>query len=98
VTPISISPVVGGSNPAARSTPEPAVDKVGLEIGSVAAVKVALSSRSPDVPDPSASNALLDEIVFSRSLNGNSVHAMASANVPSVEPVNLQVSRWTVLP
>jgi len=98
VTPVPVSPVVGRSNPGSRPAPEPPVDQVWLEIWPVAPVKVALSSRGPDVPDPSPRDPLLHKVVLCRGLDAHRVHAMPTANVTRVQPVNLQVAGRTVLP
>ena len=48
MAPVTGVALVRGSDLGARTRPEPAVDVLGLEIGSVAAVEVALAAGGPD--------------------------------------------------
>jgi len=48
--PVTGVALVGGADLGAGSGPEPSVHVGGLQIGTVAAVEVALAARSPDVP------------------------------------------------
>jgi len=98
VRPVSISTVVGGTDTGTRARPEPSVDQVGLEIGSVAAGEVTFSSGSPNVPNTTASKSLLDKIILSWSLDGHGIHTMSAENVTGVQPVYFQVSGGTVFP
>lgn len=98
VRPVSIGTVVGGSNTGTRARPEPSVDQVGLEISTVAAGEIALSAGSPDVTDTATGNTLLNKVILSWSLDGDGVHTMSSADVTGVQPIDLQVSGWAVLP
>ncbi len=45
----SAAVAVGGRKPVLVGGPEPAVDVLGEELGSIAAVEVAQATRSPDV-------------------------------------------------
>lgn len=92
MTPVAVGPVVGGSDPAAAAGPEPAVDEVGLEVGSVAPVEVALPPGRPDVPDSPAGDPLLHKVVLGGGLDRHGVHAVPPADVSRVQPVNFQVS------
>lgn len=65
----SVGPVTGvalrgGSDLGAGAGPEPAVDIGGLQVGSVAARKIALATRRPDVAHVTAGDPLLDELVL----------------------------------
>lgn len=96
--PIASVALRGGSNFATRSRPEPAVLVWWLQIGPVAACKVALATRGPDVAHIAAGNALLHEIILLRRLQRHGVHAVATANVACIQPVHLEAARWRMLP
>jgi len=92
-------PAVCGREPGLVGRPEPAVDVLGEEVGSVAAVKVTQTARGPEVRHVGVDKAL-DPLVFLSGLEGDEVHAPLPAVVPGVEPVPLGVPhpRVRVLP
>lgn len=96
--PIASVALRGGSNFATGSRPEPTVLVWWLQIGPVAASKVALATRGPNVAHIATSNALLHEIILLRRLQRHGVHAVATANVACIEPVHLQAARRRMLP
>lgn len=97
-TPVAGVPLGGGADLDAGATPEPAVDIGGLQVGTVAAGKVALAAGGPDVTHVTPGNALLHELVLLGGLQGHGVHAVSPADVARVQPVHLQVAGRPVLP
>jgi len=90
VTPVSISFAVGWSNFGPASRPEPSVDQIGVKIGTMgASSEITLPPTRPNIANGATGNPLLDEIVLLWSFQTHKVHAMTSANVPSVQPINL---------
>jgi len=81
---------VGGAEPGLVSRPEPSVDSLGEEVGSVTAVEVAKSARSPEVGHVSVDESL-DPVVLLGCLEADQVHAALSAVVSGVEPIPLSV-------
>ena len=71
--------------------PEPTVHVRGLEVFPVAALEVAESARGPDVGEVVVLDVLLDELVLGGGLEADQVHAVLSADVPAVQPVDLVV-------
>lgn len=98
VGPVSESALVGGRNFGLGTGPEPSVDKDWLQISAVASVKIAFAAASPDVLDAIASQLLLDEFVLLESLEADGVHAVATADVTGVEPVDFQRGSGRVQP
>lgn len=98
VAPVTVVALTGRADLGATSGPEPSVLVRGLQVGTVAARKVALPAGGPDVTDVSAGDALLDELVLLRRLEGHGVHAVPAADVPRVQPVDLQAARRRVFP
>lgn len=98
VAPVSGVPLRRRSNLGAGTRPEPSVDVGRLEIGPVASCEVALPTGRPDVADVASGNPLLDELVFLGRLQGDGVHAVSAADVPGIEPVDLQVPGRLMLP
>lgn len=96
--PIASVALRGGSNFATRSRPEPTVLVWWLQIGPVAASKVALATRGPNVAHIAAGNALLHEIILLWRLQRHGVHAVATANVACIQPVHLEAARRRMLP
>jgi len=92
------SPSVGWVEPGLVGRPEPAVDVLGEELVSVTAIKVAQTTRSPNVLG--LSNDVFKVLVLVSSLKADQVHAPLPAVVPGVEPVPLGVPhpRVRVLP
>jgi hypothetical protein len=43
-------------------------------------------------------NPLFDELVLLRSFQGDGVHTVTSAYVPSVKPIHFQTAGWSVFP
>ena len=84
---------VGGSHLDAGARPEPAIDGGRLEVLSVAALEVAESAAAPDVGKIVVSDELLNHLVLAGGLERHQVHAVLPADVPSVQPVNLVVSK-----
>jgi len=81
---------VGGTESGLVSGPEPSVDGLGEEVGSVAAVEVTKSARSPEVGHVSVDESL-DPVVLLGCLEADQVHAPLSAVVSGVEPVPFSV-------
>lgn len=98
VGPISQSALIGGWDLSLRAGPEPSVDDGWLQIGAVASVKVAFAAAGPDVLDAIASQLLLDELVLLEGLQADGVHAMATADVTGVEPIDFQRGGGRVQP
>lgn len=90
VGPITQSALVGGRNLGLRAGPEPAIDDGWLQVSAAASVKVAFAAASPDILDAIAGQLLLDELVLLQGLEADGVHAVATADVTGVEPVDLQ--------
>ena len=82
---------VGGRHLDSGARPEPAIDSRGLEILAVAALEVAEPARGPDVREVVVLDELLDELVLGGGLEADQVHAVLSADVPAVKPVDLVV-------
>lgn len=70
---------VGGGDTGGRAGPEPAVDERGLQVGPVAAVKVALAAGGPDVLDLAGGHGLVHELCLSLALETHQVLAMLPA-------------------
>lgn len=98
VRPVTKSALVGGGDLGFRTGPEPSVDNDGLQISTVASVEVAFATAGPDVLDSIASHLLLNEFVFLQSLHGDGIHAVTTANVTGIEPVDFQVLGRSVQP
>jgi len=96
--PVTGVPLGGRSDLGSGSGPEPSVDVSGLQVGPVAAVEVALPSRSPDVLHVSSDDPLLDEFIFLWGFQADGIHAMSPADVPGVEPVDFQGASGSVFP
>lgn len=90
VGPISQSTLVSRWDFSLGAGPEPSVDNGWLQISAVASVEIAFAAASPDVLDAIASQLLLDEFVLLESLEADGVHAVATADVTGVEPVDFQ--------
>lgn len=90
VGPVSQSALVSRRDLSLRARPEPSVDNGWLQISTVASVKVAFAAAGPDVLDAIASQLLLDELVLLKGFKTDGVHAVATADVAGVEPVNFQ--------
>lgn len=98
VRPVTKSTLVGGGDLGLRTGPEPSVDNDRLQISAVASVEVAFAAAGPDVLDSIASHLLLNEFVFLQSLHGDGIHAVATADVTGIEPVDFQVLGGSVQP
>lgn len=98
VTPVTVAAHAGWSNLGAGSRPEPSVQVSWQQVGTVAALEVALATRCPDVADIAACDTLLDELVLLWCLQGDGVHAVSAADVSCVQPADLQVASWCMLP
>lgn len=98
VAPVAVVSLAGRADLRAGSGPEPSVLVGRLQIGSVAAREIALPARGPDVADVAATDPLLHELVLLGRLQGHGVHAVTTANVSRVQPVDLQAAGRRVLP
>ena len=54
-------------------------------------MEVTLPAAGPEEPDPSVDHRLLDKLVLLPRLNTDQVHAVTTTDVPTRDPVNLQV-------
>lgn len=59
VGPVSESALIGGWDLGFGSGPEPSVDEEGLQIGTVASVKITFTSTGPDVFDTICESSIL---------------------------------------
>jgi len=98
VGPVTESTLIGRWDLSFGARPEPPVDDGWLQISAVASVKVAFATASPDELDTIASQLLLDEFVLLQSLETDGVHAVTTANVTGIEPVDFQRSGGRVKP
>lgn len=98
VAPVASVALRGRSNLDARAGPEPAVLVRGLQIRTIASGKVTLAPRRPDVANVTTGDALLDELVLLGRLHRDGIHAVSSADVTGIEPVNLQAAGRRVFP
>jgi len=98
VRPVSKSALVSGWDLGLGSGPEPSVDEEWLQIGTVASIEIAFTSTGPDVLDSVAGHLLLDEFVLLQGLETDGVHAVTSADVAGVEPVDFQFGGGFVQP
>lgn len=88
--PVTKSALVGGWDLGFGARPEPSIDDSWLKISAVASIEVAFATASPDVLDAIASQLLLDEFVLLQGLEADGVHAVATAYVTGIEPVDFQ--------
>lgn len=86
--------LVGLGDLVAGGRPEPAEQALGLQIGAaLAALEVAESARGPDVGNVVGLDQAEDQIVLLLGLDGHEVHAVFTADVASVQPVELLVGQ-----
>jgi len=96
VGPRAVGPVldgvcaVGGGDLGVGGRPEPAEDVNGLQVlPLVATGEVAETSGCPDVVEASLPDEVLDPVVLCLSFDGDSVHAVGTAAVAGLQPVDL---------
>lgn len=78
----------------AGGRPEPSEEILGLQVGaSLAALEVAETARGPDVGNVVGLDQTEDEIVLLLRLDGHEVHAVFTADIASVQPVELLVGQ-----
>lgn len=98
MTPIPIGSIIAWPNPTPGTTPEPSIDKIGLQIGSVAPVEIALAPTRPNVTDATSSDPLFYKVILRWGFNRDGVHAMTTTNISGIQPIYFQVPGGTVLP
>jgi len=86
------------SEPHIGARPEPSVDNCGLQVGTVATLKVAFPARGPEEANKAVDHSPLQELILFPSLNADEVHAVATANISPGDPVNLEVFCQLILP
>jgi len=91
----SASGAVGGGDGGLIGGPEPTVDVLGEESGSVTSVEIAETARSPDVFD--VVHLLLDPVVLIGGFERDQIHATFSAVVSGVEPVPFGASELGII-
>lgn len=69
-----------------------------LRTWSVASSKVTFSAWSPNISNIATGDSLLDEFVFLWGFERYGIHAMTSANISGIEPVDLQAFRRLMFP
>jgi len=84
--------LVSGGHFDAGAGPEPSVDAGGLEILAVAALEVAETAASPDVGKILIFDVFLDHLIFTGRLQRHKIHAIFSADVSGIKPVQFGVS------
>jgi len=85
---------IGGRDPGAWAWPEPTIDILGLKMRSITAMEVAESATGPNPLRLIFLNNVLHHLVLLRGLYGHQVHAHAPADVPGVQPPNLESSKF----
>jgi len=88
--PIVEGSAISGVKPGLIGGPEPSVDFLGEEVGTIATIKVAQTARCPDVLH--ATHPLFDPFVFVLGFEADQIHASFSAVVSSVEPIPVGTS------
>ena len=83
---------VGGGHLHPRPGPEPPVHRHRLQVLPVAALEVAEAARGPDVGQVALAQELPDELLLGGRLQGHQVHAVLPADVPPVQPINLDIA------
>lgn len=86
--------LVGPGDLVAGGRPEPAQEGLRLQVrASLAALEVAETARGPDVGDVVGLDQAEDQVVLLLRLDGGQVHAVLTADVASVQPVELLVGQ-----
>lgn len=86
--------LVGPGDLVAGRRPEPSQQVLGLQVGaSLAALEVAETARRPDVGDVVGLDQAEDQVVLLLGLDRGQVHAVFTADVASVQPVELLVGQ-----
>ena len=86
--------LVGLGDLVAGRRPEPSEEVLGLQIGaSLAALEVAQAARRPDVGDVVGLDEAEDQVVLLLGLDRHEVHAVFTADVAAVQPVELLVGQ-----
>ena len=80
---------VGGGHLHSGPGPKPAVDVCWLQVIPVAALEVAEPARCPDIGQVVLLEKLSDHLLLGGSLQAHQVHAVFTADVTAVKPVNL---------
>lgn len=85
---------VGGLNLLAGCRPEPAINMLGLQIGTIlAASEIANASSGPDVGHIILLNDTEDQVVLLLGLQCDQIHAVLAAQITAIQPVDLPVGK-----